>query len=62
MMLCFVPPWIEPTVTTIGSSGLFSRLAMVCQALMISAASTIGIFRLVRIGAVSADAAHGDID
>ena len=38
------PPWIEPTVTTAGSSGEFSRLTMVCRARMNSAATTTGSF------------------
>ena len=49
MMLCFVPPWIEPTVTTHGSSGFTSRLTIVCRSRMIRAASTIG--STVRCGA-----------
>ena len=35
---------------------------MVCQALIISAASTDWVFRLVRIRAVSAHASDGDVD
>ena len=42
MMLCFVPPWIEPTVTTTGSSGSVSRLTMVCRSRMMRAESTMG--------------------
>ena len=42
MMLCFVPPWIEPTVTTAGSIGLTSRLTIVWRSRTRSAARTIG--------------------
>ena len=42
MMLCLLPPWIEPTVTTAGSVGLVSRLTSVCRSRTIRAASTIG--------------------
>ena len=42
MMLCLVPPWMEPTVTTAGSSGGFSRLTSVCSERMVRAASTMG--------------------
>src|SRR5207248_207080 len=42
MMLCLVPPWIEPTVTTAGSVGSISRLTMVCRSTMTKAARTIG--------------------
>ena len=44
MMLCFVPPWIDPTVTTAGSRGCTSRLTIVCSAMTICDASTIGSF------------------
>ena len=44
MMLCLVPPWIEPTVTTAGSRGCTSRLTIVCSATTICAASTMGSF------------------
>ena len=42
MMLCLVPPWIEPTVTTAGSSGLCSRETIVCRPRSMRAAMTIG--------------------
>ena len=41
-MLCFVPPWIEPTVTTAGSIGFISRLTIVCRSRTSLAAITIG--------------------
>ena len=62
MMLCFVPPWIEPTVTTHGSSGFTSRLTIVCRSRMIRAASTIGSIGQVRGRAVPALALHDDVD
>ena len=37
-MLYFVPPWMEPTVRTAGSSGSFSRETSVCQASTVRAA------------------------
>jgi hypothetical protein len=42
MMLCLVPPWIEPTVTTAGSVGLTSRLTSVCRSRTSLAAMTTG--------------------
>lgn len=42
MMLCLVPPWMEPTVTTAGVPGSSSRLTMVWSISTISEASTIG--------------------
>ena len=48
MMLCLVPPWIEPTVTTAGSPGSISRLTIVCRSTTTRAASTIG--SIVRCG------------
>src|SRR5262249_35143488 len=42
MMLCLVPPWIEPTVTTAGSRGLVSRLTSVCRSSTMRAAMTMG--------------------
>ena len=42
MMLYFVPPWIEPTVTTAGSSGSFSRDTSVWIASTVRAAITTG--------------------
>ena len=42
MMLCLVPPWIEPTVTTAGSLGSISRLTIVWRSTITSAARTIG--------------------
>ena len=41
-MLCLVPAWKLPTVTTAGSSGSFSRLTRVCSVVTIRLASTIG--------------------
>ena len=42
MMLCFVPPWIDPTVTTAGSIGSISRATIVCRTMTMRAAITIG--------------------
>ncbi len=42
MMLCLVPPWIDPTVTTTGSVGFTSRDAIVCKSRIIFAANTMG--------------------
>jgi len=42
MMLHLLPPWIEPTVTTAGSKGDFSRLVMVCSARISCAEMTTG--------------------
>ncbi len=42
MMLAAVPPWIEPTVTTAGSTGSMRRLTIVCTAVTNWAAITIG--------------------
>ena len=42
MMLCVVPPWNAPTVTTAGWSGLISRLTTVCAWDTKEAAATIG--------------------
>ncbi len=49
MMLCLVPPWIEPTVTTAGSVGFISRLTMVCSARMNCGGDHDRIVRRVRI-------------
>src|SRR5437763_281164 len=38
IMLCLVPPWIEPTVTTAGSVGSVSRLTSVCKSRTLRAA------------------------
>ena len=40
MMLCLLPPWIEPTVITAGSVGLVSRLMIVCRSRTSRAAMT----------------------
>jgi hypothetical protein len=42
MMLDFVPPWMEPTVTTAGSRGFTSRATMVWSATTMRAAITMG--------------------
>ncbi len=42
MMLCLVPPWIEPTVITAGSSGDTCRLTTVCRLVIRSAARVTG--------------------
>ena len=42
MMLCLVPPWIEPTVTTAGWIGLISRLTIVWRSSTSRAARAIG--------------------
>ena len=42
MMLYLVPPWIDPTVSTTGSNGSFSRETSVCQPSTVFAAITIG--------------------
>jgi len=62
MMLCFVPPRIEPTVTTAGSNGEFSRLTIVCKSMTSWARLDDRVDRRVRISAMSAFSAHRDID
>ena len=42
MMLYFVPPWIEPTVITVGSSGLISRATTDCSVTTMRAAMSTG--------------------
>ena len=59
------PTWlvsIEHTLTTIASSGLTLRLAMVCSAVMICAATTTGIDGEVRHRCVTALAPYLDAD
>ena len=43
-MFRFVPPWMEPTVITAGSSADVSRLTIFCRARTISDATTTGSF------------------
>ena len=62
MMLCFVPAWIEPTVTTAGSVGFTSRLTIVCKSSTSLAAMTMGSMVVSGLGAVAAAAFDDDVD
>jgi hypothetical protein len=46
MMFDALPPWMLPTVTTAGSTGLFSRDTMVCRPSTMRAAITTGSIAL----------------
>jgi hypothetical protein len=61
MMLCFVPPWMLPTVTTADSCGSVSRDERL-QRQDDARGQNDGVFGQVRIGAMPADALDDDVD
>ena len=60
MMLCLVPPWIEPTVTTAGWIGSTSRLTIVWKSSDGQGRQDDRVDRPVRPGAVAALAPDRD--
>ncbi len=60
MMLCLVPPWIEPTVRTAGSPGAISRLTIVWRSTTTQRREDDRVDRAVRPGAMSPLAADDD--